>query len=200
MSYLSPEDKQGDLSSRSARDVCTVTPSKRASEAFLLSSQSSLKPCSEDTPIITVSSATPMEPLRINSRLIIPAKELHVSFARAGGPGGQKVNRTASQVQLRFSVTESASLGERRQSTLTRTLKSRLTSSGELLIRAKSHREQARNLEDARERLASLLREALQPQKARRATKPTKGSKQRRLESKRRQGRRKQERSGRFDT
>ena len=140
-----------------------------------------------------------MEPLRINSRLIIPAKELHVSFARAGGPGGQKVNRTASQVQLRFSVTESASLGERRQSTLTRALKSRLTSSGELLIRAKSYREQARNLEDARERLASLLREALQPQKTRRATKPTKGSKQRRLESKRRQGRRKQERSGRFD-
>ncbi len=140
-----------------------------------------------------------MEPLRINSRLIIPAKELHVSFARAGGPGGQKVNRTASQVQLRFSVTESASLGERRQSTLTRALKSRLTSSGELLIRAKSHREQARNLEDARERLANLLREALQPQKTRRATKPTKGSRQRRLESKRRQGRRKQERSGRFD-
>ena len=140
-----------------------------------------------------------MEPLRINSRLVIPAKELHVSFARAGGPGGQKVNRTASQVQLRFCVTESASLGERRQSTLTRALKSRLTSSGELLIRAKSYREQARNLEDARERLASLLREALQPQKTRRATKPTKGSKQRRLESKRRQGRRKQERSGRFD-
>ena len=140
-----------------------------------------------------------MEPLRINSRLVIPAKELHVSFARAGGPGGQKVNRTASQVQLRFSVTESASLGERRQSTLTRALKSRLTSSGELLIRAKSHREQVRNLEDARERLASLLREALRPQKTRRATKPTKGSKQRRLDGKRRQGRRKQERSGRFD-
>jgi len=141
-----------------------------------------------------------MEPLRINSRLVIPAKELHVSFARAGGPGGQKVNRTASQVQLRFCVTESATLGERRQRTLTRALKSRLTSSGELLIRAKSHREQARNLGDARERLASLLREALQPQKTRRATKPTRGSKQRRLESKRRQGRRKQERSSRFDT
>jgi ribosome-associated protein len=141
-----------------------------------------------------------MEPLRINSRLVIPPKELHVSFARAGGPGGQKVNRTASQVQLRFSVTESASLGERRQSTLTRALKSRLTSSGELLIRAKSHREQVRNLEDARERLASLLREALRPQKTRRATKPTKGSKMRRLESKRRQGRRKQERSGHFES
>jgi ribosome-associated protein len=100
---------------------------------------------------------------------------------------------------LRFSITESACLGERRQSTLTRALKSKLTSSGELLIRAKSQREQIRNLEEARERLAGLIREALRPQKTRRATKPTKGSKQRRLESKRRQGRRKQERSGRFD-
>ena len=141
-----------------------------------------------------------MEPLRINSRLLIPAKELHVSFARAGGPGGQKVNRTASQVQLRFSLTESACLGERRQSTLLRALESRLTSSGELLIKAKSHREQIRNLEEARERLAGLLREALRPQKTRKATKPTKGSKRRRLESKRRQSRRKQERSGRFET
>mgnify|MGYP002832850012 CR=1 FL=1 len=140
-----------------------------------------------------------MEPLRINSRLLIPAKELHVSFARAGGPGGQKVNRTASQVQLRFSLTESACLGERRQSTLMRALESRLTSSGELLIKAKSHREQNRNLEEARERLASLIREALRPRKTRKATKPTKGSKLRRLEGKRRQGRRKQERSARFD-
>ena len=140
-----------------------------------------------------------MEPLRINSRLIIPARELHVSFARAGGPGGQKVNRTASQVQLRFSIAESDSLGERRQNLLLRSLKSRLTSSGELLIKAKSHREQLRNLDEARERLAALMREALQPQKTRRATKPTKGSKQRRLEGKRRQGRRKQERSARFD-
>ena len=140
-----------------------------------------------------------MEPLRINSRLIIPARELHVSFARAGGPGGQKVNRTASQVQLRFSLAESACLGERRQSTLMRALKSRLTSSGELLIKAKSHREQNRNLEEARERLASLIREALRPQKTRKATKPTKGSKLRRLEGKRRQGRRKQERRARFD-
>ena len=140
-----------------------------------------------------------MEPLRINSRLVIPPKELHVSFARAGGPGGQKVNRTASQVQLRFSIKESACLGERRQNILCRALKSKITSKGELLIIAKSHREQIRNLEEARERLTNLIREALRPQKTRRATKPTKGSKMRRLESKRRQGRRKQERSGHFE-
>ena len=68
-----------------------------------------------------------------------------------------------------------------------------------LLVRAKRHREQARNLADARERLAGLLADALKPQRTRRATKPTRASKQRRLEAKRRQGRRKQERSGRFE-
>ena len=67
------------------------------------------------------------------------------------------------------------------------------------MIKAKSHREQNRNLEEARERLASLIREALRPRKTRKATKPTKGSKLRRLEGKRRQGRRKQERRARFD-
>ena len=140
-----------------------------------------------------------MEPLRVNSRLVIPPGELQVSFSRAGGPGGQKVNRTASQVQLRFSVAESAYLGDRRRKTLLRALQGRLTASGELLIRAKRHREQARNLQDARERLARLLADALKPRRTRRATKPTRASKERRLEAKRRLGRRKQERGGRFD-
>jgi ribosome-associated protein len=140
-----------------------------------------------------------MEPLRVNSRLVLPPSELTVSFARSGGPGGQKVNKTASQVQLRFSVTESSSLGERRRSTLLRALKSQLTASGELLIRAQRHREQARNLEDARERLAEALRGALKPRKARKATKPTRSSRERRMEAKRQRGRRKQERGGRYD-
>ena len=140
-----------------------------------------------------------MEPLRVNSRLVIPPGELQVSFARAGGPGGQKVNRTASQVQLRFSVAESACLGDRRRKTLLKALQERLTASGELLIRAKRHREQARNLQDARERLAELLADALKPRRARRATKPTRASRERRLEAKRRRGRRKQERGGHFE-
>ena len=140
-----------------------------------------------------------MEPLRVNSRLVIPPGELSVSFARSGGPGGQKVNKTASQVQLRFSVLESASLGERRRELLLKALKGRLTDSGELLIRAQRHREQARNLEDARLRLAEALREALKPKKARKATKPTRASRERRMEAKRQRGRRKQERGGRYE-
>ncbi|MCH2107284.1 MAG: aminoacyl-tRNA hydrolase [Planctomycetes bacterium] len=140
-----------------------------------------------------------MEPLRVNSRLVIPPGELKVSFARSSGPGGQKVNKTASQVQLRFSVPESACLGERRRELLLRALKGRLTDAGELLIRAQRHREQARNLEDARQRLGEALREALKPKKARKATKPTRASQERRMEAKRQRGRRKQERGGRFE-
>jgi ribosome-associated protein len=139
-----------------------------------------------------------MDPLRVNSRLVIPPSELQVSFTRAGGPGGQKVNRTASQVQLRFSITESTSLGDRRRQTLLAALKARLTASGELLIRAKSHREQARNLADARERLARLLSVALQPRLKRKATRPTRASRERRLEAKRHRSQRKRDRGGRF--
>ena len=109
------------------------------------------------------------------------------------------MNKTASQVQLRFSVRESACLGERRRSILLRSLRSRLTDSGELLIRAQRHREQARNLEDARERLALALRGALKPKKVRKATKPTRSSRERRMEAKRQRGRRKQERGGRYE-
>ena len=140
-----------------------------------------------------------MEPLRVNSRLVIPPQELSVSFVRSGGPGGQKVNRTASQAQLRFSVKESACLGERRRNTILKALGSRLTASGELLIRAQSHREQARNLEDARERLSRALREALKPKRSRKVTKPTRASRERRLEAKRQRGRRKRERGGRYE-
>ena len=82
---------------------------------------------------------------------------------------------------------------------LIQALQGRLTASGEVLIRAKSHREQARNLEDARKRLASLLADALRPRSPRKPTKPTRASQKRRLEAKRRHGRRKQERSGRHD-
>lgn len=129
-----------------------------------------------------------MEPLRINARLVLPADELHVSFSRSGGPGGQNVNKVATRVQLRFSVTTSASLGDRRRVRLLGQLGKRLTTRGELIVFASSHRERARNLEEARERLASLLRSGLQVKKQRKPTKPTRASKRRRLDSKRKRG------------
>ncbi|MAG62924.1 aminoacyl-tRNA hydrolase, partial [Candidatus Woesearchaeota archaeon] len=126
-----------------------------------------------------------MEPLRINARLILPPNELHVSFSRSGGPGGQNVNKVATRVQLRFCVLESSSLGERRRARLRRQLGNRLTKAGEVVVHASSHRERGRNLEEARQRLASLLRTGLQVPKRRKATKPTRASKRKRLDAKR---------------
>jgi ribosome-associated protein len=129
-----------------------------------------------------------MESLRINSRLILPPGELHVSFSRSGGPGGQNVNKLATRVQLRFCVLDSPTLGERRRALLMRQLESRLTKVGEVVVHASSHRERGRNLEDARQRLAAMLRTGLQVPKRRKATKPTRASKRKRLDTKRKRG------------
>lgn len=125
-----------------------------------------------------------MEALKVNSVLTIPSHELQVSFARSGGPGGQNVNKVESKVVLRFDVRASESLGPARKQTLLDKLSARLTTKGELLIHASSHRERHRNLEDARERMATLLAEALVQQRKRRKTKPTRGSQERRLRTK----------------
>jgi ribosome-associated protein len=129
-----------------------------------------------------------VEPLRVNSHLVLPPSELVVTSARSGGPGGQNVNKVASKIVLRFDLTTSAVLGERRKSLLFSRLASRLTSRGELVIHASSYRDRARNLEDAYERLAGILRDALQVDKKRVATRPTRASKRRRLDAKRRRG------------
>ncbi len=129
-----------------------------------------------------------MEPLRVTSRLTLPPEELRVSFARSGGPGGQNVNKVASKAVLRFSVRESRSLSDGQRHLLLQRLGGRLTTEGELVIHASRHREQARNVEDARERLAETLRGALVEPKKRKNTRPTRGSQRRRLESKRRRG------------
>lgn len=128
------------------------------------------------------------EGLRVNSRLILPPGELHVTFARSGGPGGQNVNKVATKAVLVFSVEGSEVLGERRKAILRGRLASRLTRAGEIVIHASRHRERIRNEEDARDRLAALLRSALEPRPRRKATKPTRSSKRRRLEEKRRRG------------
>ena len=129
-----------------------------------------------------------MEPLRVNANLVLPADELSFKAVRSSGPGGQNVNKVATAVELRFAPARSRVLGERRKSLIFSRLAGRLTNEGELLVRASRHREQGRNLEDARERLAKLLADALRPRKTRIATKPTRGSKRRRLDAKRRRG------------
>ncbi len=104
------------------------------------------------------------------------------------------MNKVASKAVLRFDLEGSKSVGEARRDRLRGRLGSRLTTEGVLVLHASRYREQARNLEDVRERLRVLLSEALQVPRSRRPTRPTRGSKVRRLEEKRRKGARKRER------
>jgi ribosome-associated protein len=116
--------------------------------------------------------------------IIIPEEELLESFIRASGPGGQNVNKVSSAVQLRFDVRHSPSLPDDVAVRLMRLAGSRLTRDGVLVIEASRFRSQERNRADARERLAALVAAAEVRPVRRRATKPTKGSGERRLAGK----------------
>ena len=120
--------------------------------------------------------------------LVIPEGELQVEAAHSGGPGGQNVNKVATKVVLRFDLLGSRTLSEVQRARLRERLGPRLTRSGEIVLHASRFRERPRNLEDARQRLAELLREALRTPRRRRATRPTRSSVRRRLEHKRRRG------------
>ena len=122
--------------------------------------------------------------IRITPSISIAERELEEHFIRAPGPGGQNVNKLASAVELRFDVRRSPSLPDDVRARLERLAGSRLTREGVLVIDAHRHRTQARNRQDARERLVDLIRRAAVAPVARRATKPTASS--RRLQSKKR--------------
>ncbi|MEZ5975066.1 MAG: alternative ribosome rescue aminoacyl-tRNA hydrolase ArfB [Planctomycetota bacterium] len=126
-----------------------------------------------------------MEPLPINARITLPAAELELRFSRSGGPGGQNVNKVETKAELRFCPGSSSVFSEAQKERIAERLASRLTKDGFLVLTASEHRERSRNEEAVRERMANLLRDALRVEKARRATKPTKGSQKRRLEGKR---------------
>jgi ribosome-associated protein len=126
-------------------------------------------------------------PLTVNEWLEIPDADLDERFVRASGPGGQNVNKVATAVQLRYDL---------RQSTLSLDVRdrlralagSRVTADDVLVIDARAHRTQLQNREDARQRLADLVRRALVRPKKRQKTHPGKAAKERRLESKKRRG------------
>ena len=123
--------------------------------------------------------------LRIARDLTIEENDLDISFVRASGPGGQNVNKLSTAAQLRFD-TRRLSLPEDAQARLARLAGQRLTKDGVIVIHAQRFRTQERNRADAIDRLVELLREAVTPPVPRRPTKPTFGSKQRRLEGKKR--------------
>ena len=123
--------------------------------------------------------------LLLTPDLAIDESELDERFVRASGPGGQNVNKVATAVELRFDASRSAALNDEVRERLRVLAGSRMTADGVLVIDARRHRTQAQNREDARERLAELLRQALVKPKRRRKTKPSKRAVERRLESKR---------------
>ena len=126
--------------------------------------------------------------IRINEKIAIDENEIEERFIRASGPGGQNVNKLASAVQLRFDVRHSRSLPHDVRARLERLSGKRLSKNGVLVITARRHRTQERNRRDALDRLITLIQRAAVPPVARRATKPTAGSRERRLESKKRRG------------
>jgi ribosome-associated protein len=137
--------------------------------------------------------------LPISSSLSIPDAALSESFTRATGPGGQNVNKVATAVELRLAIGRSG-LPEAVKTRLRALAGHRLTADDEIVIDAKAHRTQAQNRAAARERLADLIRRALVRPKARRKTKPTVASRERRLESKVRRSRVKARRTSKIDT
>jgi ribosome-associated protein len=122
--------------------------------------------------------------IRITDQISIDEPELTETFVRASGPGGQNVNKLATAVQLRFDVRHSPSLPADVRARVAVLAGRRLTQDGVLVIIAQRHRTQERNRADALDRLATLIREAATPPTPRRATKPTKASRERRLEGK----------------
>ena len=120
--------------------------------------------------------------------LLIDESEIVESFVRSSGPGGQNVNKVASAVELRFDARRSPSLPNDVATKLMKLAGSRLTQDGVIVIFAQRFSSQPRNREDARERLAALIAKAQEREKPRRATKPTKASKTRRLDEKSRRG------------
>ena len=125
--------------------------------------------------------------------LRVPAAELQEQFSHASGPGGQGVNTTDSRVQLSLDLTTTSALDDTQRARVLAALDARLAA-GVLTVTAAEHRSQRRNRTAARERLAALLREAVAPPVPRRPTKPTRGSKRRRLEAKKQRSVTKQQR------
>ena len=138
--------------------------------------------------------------LQVNDALSIPRTELDMRVSRASGAGGQHVNKTSSRVEIFWNIQGSRALSEDQRARLLDRLASRLTTEGSVRVVASDMRSQSRNRNLAEERLAELVRRALVVPKKRRPTRPTKASKEARLDEKKRRSHTKRERQNKsFD-
>jgi ribosome-associated protein len=118
----------------------------------------------------------------------VPEAELELSAARSSGPGGQSVNTTSSKIELRWNVRDSSALTEAQRARVLERLAPRLTNDGVLVLQGSEHRSQHRNRSAVIARFRAIVGEALEPPKTRRRTRPTRGSKERRLRAKKHRG------------
>jgi ribosome-associated protein len=138
--------------------------------------------------------------LYVTQRIQIPMGEFEFTFARSGGPGGQNVNKVNSKAVLRWHPTTSPSLPDDIRARFLERYASRITTEGELILTSQKHRDQPSNIDDCLQKLAQMIESVAVPPKARRPTKPSLGSKIRRVESKARNSTKKaQRRAPRFD-
>ena len=122
--------------------------------------------------------------LVVDSRHTIPAKDFSFEAVRASGPGGQNVNKVSSKIELRFDLPRSNALSLEVKERLAALAKNRLDAEGRVIMLSQKTRDQVRNLEDAFEKLAELIRAAIFVPKRRKKTRPTRGSVERRLDAK----------------
>jgi len=122
--------------------------------------------------------------IQVTKTYAIPERDFNEEFVMSSGPGGQNVNKVATAVQLRLDIDRATSLPQGVKQRLKKLAHNQITNENVLIIEASEHRSQERNRNAAREKLANLVRQALQPPKKRKKTQPTQASEERRLESK----------------
>lgn len=123
-------------------------------------------------------------PLVINDKITLPGSDLEWTAVRSGGPGGQNVNKVSSKIELTFDFESTVAIPDKAKERLRLLAKNTLDAEGRVLVKSEKTRDQAKNLSDAREKLKDLVQKALVVPKTRKPTKPTRSSKKKRVEGK----------------